>query len=132
MTLIAMLRDEHRQLCARLDQLLQLGIASDEGRALLHKTGQLLLAHLELEDSRLYPALRTHPATRTLARRYADEMAQLTPAVVAFFDSYREGGADPLGFTRSLGQLRAVLQQRIQREEGRLYPAYEAHCANAG
>ena len=131
MSLIATLRDEHRQLCTRLNELLHLGIAGDEGRALLHRTGQLVLAHLEREDRQLYPALRAQPATRTLARQYADEMTQLTPAVVAFFDSYREGSADPLGFKRSLGQLLAVLQQRIQREEGTLYPAYETHCADA-
>lgn len=132
MTLTATLREEHRQLCAGLDQLLQLGIASDEGRALLHETCRFVLTHLEREDSQLYPALRTHPATRALGCKYADEMAQLRAAVVAFFESYREGSADLPGFRRSLNQLLTVLQQRIQREESALYPAYDGHCAGAG
>ena len=128
MRLTDILRDQHAQLYALLDELQRLGLAGPEGRERLHKTRQAMLAHLGLEDSRLYPALRANPSTAALARRYADEMQQLTPALLAFFDTYHEGDADPQAFSRSLGQLLVVLQQRISREEGRLYPAYEAHC----
>lgn len=129
MTLTATLREQHLQLHALLEELRRRGIASAEGRELLQKTRAAVLSHLSLEDSRLYPALRAYPATSGLARRYAREMHQLTPAVVAFFDAYRDGSADPQGFTRSLVQLLAVLQQRIRREEDTLYPAYDEHCS---
>jgi hypothetical protein len=90
-----------------------------------------MLSHLSLEENRLYPALHAHPATSGLARQYAGEMQQLTPALLAFFDTYRDSNADPLAFASSLEQLLAVLQQRISREEERLYPAYDAHCERA-
>ena len=132
MRLTDILRDQHTQLCALLDELQRLGATGREGGERLQKARQAMLAHLSLEDSRLYPALRVHPATAELARQYADEMQQLTPALVAFFDTYHDGSADPLAFSRSLEQLLAVLRQRIGREEGRLYPAYEAHVEKAG
>lgn len=128
MRLSEILRDQHVQLCAMLGEIARLGIAHEEGRARLQKARQAMLAHLNLEDSQLYPALRDHPATAALARRYADEMLQLTPALLAFFDTYGEGRTDPQAFSRSLDELLAVLQQRIHREESRLYPAYDAHC----
>lgn len=128
MRLTDVLRDQHVQLCAMLSEVARLGIASEEGRARLQMARQAMLAHLSLEEGKLYPALRDHPATTALARRYADEMQQLTPALLAFFDTYGEGPAEPQAFSRSLDELMAVLRQRIHREENRLYPAYEAHC----
>jgi hypothetical protein len=131
MKLTDVLRDQHAQLGVMLDELQRLGLAGADGRDRLQKARQAMLSHLSLEDTRLYPALRGHPATAGLARQYADEMQQLTPALVAFFDTYRDCNADPPAFARSLDQLLAVLQQRISREEERLYPAYEAHCEKA-
>jgi hemerythrin-like domain-containing protein len=128
MRLTDILRDQHAQLAAMLDELQRLGMAGTDGRERLQRARQAMLSHLSLEDSRLYPALQAHPATGDLAHQYADEMQQLTPALLAFFDTYRDGGAEPSAFARSLEQLLAVLRQRIEREEQRLYPAYEAHC----
>jgi hemerythrin-like domain-containing protein len=122
------LRDQHAQLYVLLDELQRLGLAGPEGRERLREARQAMVAHLALEDSRLYPALHAHPSTSAVARRYAGEMQQLTPALLAFFDAYQEGDAEPEAFSRSLAQLLAVLEQRISREEDRLYPAYEAHC----
>jgi hypothetical protein len=124
------LRDQHAQLYVLLDELQRLGLAAPGGRERLHKARQAMLAHLSLEDSRLYPALQAHPSTSALARRYANEMQQLTPALLAFFDAYHEGSAEPDAFARSLEQMLAVLRQRIRREEHQLYPAYEAYCEN--
>ena len=131
MKLTDLLREQHAQLRVLLGELQRLGITGAEGRERLQQARQAMLSHLSLEDSRLYPALQAHPSTAGLARQYASEMQQLTPALVAFFDTYRDGSAEPLAFARSLDQLQAVLQQRISREEGRLYPAYETHCAPA-
>ena len=128
MSLTAALRDQHAQLYVLLEEVRRQGVACVEGRARLRRAHEAMLAHLMLEDNRLYPALRAHPATAGLARRYAGEMQQLTPALLAFFDSYDEGSIDPDAFERSLDQLLIVLRQRIAREEVHLYPAYEAHC----
>lgn len=132
MTLTATLRTQHTQLRALLEDVRRLGIASGEGREALQKAERLVVAHLTLEQAKLYPALRAHASTEQLAHQYADEMEKLTPTVVAFFDTWRNGGSDALGFARSLGQLLAALNQRINREEIRLYPAYDEHCENAG
>jgi len=128
MRLTDILRDQHAQLYRMLDELRRLGVADPGGRERLQRAHQAMLSHLSLEDHRLYPALHVHPATTALARQYAGEMQQLTPALVAFFDTYRDGSASPGAFAHSLEQLQAVLRQRIGREEGRLYPAYDAHC----
>jgi hypothetical protein len=125
------LREQHKQLNLLLDELQRHGAAGAEGRERLRSARQVMLAHLSLEDNRLYPALRAHPATAELARRYADEMQQLTPALIAFFDVYGDGGTDALAFSHSLEQLQSVLHQRTGREENQLYPAYEAHCEKA-
>ncbi|UGB38245.1 hemerythrin domain-containing protein [Frateuria soli] len=131
MTLTDTLREQHAQLYVLFDDLQRRGMAGPEGRERLQKARQAMLAHLDLEDGQLYPALEAHPSTTGLARRYAVEMRQLTPALLAFFDAYHGSDPDPQAFSRSLGQLLAVLQQRIRREEGQLYPAYEAHCEKA-
>lgn len=131
MSLTDALREQHAQLYVLLDEVRRQGVACAEGRARLRRAHEAMLAHLTLEDSRLYPALRAHPATAGLARRYAGEMQQLTPALLAFFDSYDEGSIDPAAFGRSLDQLLLVLRQRIAREEDHLYPAYETHCEPA-
>ena len=128
MRLTDILRDQHAQLAAMLDELHHHGMAGPEGRERLRRTRQAMLSHFSLEESRLYPALQAHPATAALARRYVGEMQQLTPALLAFFDTYRDGSAQPQAFAHSLDQLLAVLGQRIRREEEQLYPAYEAHC----
>jgi hypothetical protein len=132
MKLTDVLRDQHAQLAAMLDDLRCHGVAGPEGRERLRRTRQAMLSHFSLEENRLYPALQEHPATTALARRYVGEMRQLTPALLAFFDTYHEGSAQPHAFAHSLDQLLAVLGQRIRREEEQLYPAYEAHCETAG
>lgn len=131
MALTETLRDQHAQLRTMLEQVRRCGVATAEGCALLQQAQRLVVAHLKLEESKLYPALRAHPETQQLAHQYADEMEKLTPSVVAFFDTYREGSTDGLGFARNLGQLLGVLNQRMTREEVRLYPAFEAHCEPA-
>ena len=125
------LRAQHAQLRSLLEDVRRLGISTDAGREALQKAERLVGAHLALEEAKLYPALRTHPSTRDMAHQYADEMEKLTPAVLAFFEAHRDGTADALGFARSLGQLLGTLNQRINREEVRLYPAYETHCEQA-
>jgi hypothetical protein len=122
------LRAQHAQLDAMLEAMQRTGAAGAEGRERLQQARQAMLDHLALEQDRLYPALLEHPAAGRLARQYAGEMAQLAPAVIAFFDAYRDGGADALGFARSLGQLLVVLRERVGREEAWLYPVYEVHC----
>lgn len=132
MTLTAVLRDEHAALIAMLEDMQRLGAAGAEGRERLRQARQAILAHLGLEERELYPALQAHPATCRLARQYAAEMAQLTPALLAFFETYAEGATDPRGFARSLDQLLAVLRQRMVREEAQLYAAHDVHCEPPG
>lgn len=132
MTLTEVLRAQHAELIAKLEAMQRLGAAGPAGRERLRQARQAILAHLGLEERELYPALQAHPATCRLARQYAAEMAQLAPALLAFFDAYGEGETDPGGFARSLDQLLAVLRQRIVREEAQLYAAHVAHCERPG
>ncbi|MCE5234182.1 MAG: hemerythrin domain-containing protein [Mizugakiibacter sp.] len=129
MSLTATLRHQHAEMRALLEDVRRHGIASAEGRQRLAKARDLIVDHLRREDAELYPALRSSVATQAIANTYADEMQELSREIVAFFDAYRNGG-DDLAFARGFGRLLGTLNQRWTREEVRLYPAYETHCAS--
>lgn len=101
---------------------------TDEGRKKLKQVKGLVLAHLAREDSRLYPQMQLNTVTKELAATYAAEMKVISQEVLAFFDSL-ERGSSGMDFARQMGAAIARLRQRMTREEIRLYPAFEQHCA---
>ena len=56
--LIEELKNEHAEILAALKEIKELGILSKEGQDKLMSLEVSLLAHLEIEDEQLYPALR--------------------------------------------------------------------------
>ena len=132
MSLMEQLNQEHAALRSALEQIRTLGISTEEGRQLLWKTRSLLEAHLAREDGELYPALRALEDSRMLANSFQDDMKEISAKVVAFFQLYADGIADPNQFARDFGEIRAALAHRMIREETRLYPVYSAHVASGG
>lgn len=104
------------------------GIRTSEGRDAIRKLHRLIAAHLQLEDSKLYPALLAHPDTAVLAHTCADEVPQLSSKITTFFKAWHDGGEN-VDFARNHGQLVGSINQRLTRAEIRLYPAYDEHCA---
>ena len=90
-----------------------------------------LIAHLELEDTRLYPEL-TRSAERTqlevpakIARTYEHNMQTISVAIKAFIDKYsHKFSLDD--FRRDWPLVSQLLSDRIKSEEATLYPLFAA------
>jgi hypothetical protein len=128
MPLIDDLKHDHHEIFKLLDESLALGVVTDAGRRKLKDVRAVVLAHLKREDTKLYPEMRKHDATRDLGEMYAHEMHTISTEVFAFFDSLERGGAG-IEFARQMGRVISHLRQRMTREEVRLYPAFQSHCA---
>ncbi len=89
----------------------------------------VLLRHLHLEDTWLYPALETldQPGVAAAARRYREEMGGLSTAFVAFADRWTGGpiAAAPEDYLRAWLPVRALLHQRMDAEDDDLYELAE-------
>lgn len=127
-TLIPNLLDEHVKMRAMLDDVRRLGIASTEGRQQLERVSAFIVGHLHREDTQLYPELRAHAETQTLADTYANEMRELSREILAFLSGV-DASTDNMTFARGFGKVMGTLTKRWAREEVRLYPAYEEHCS---
>jgi len=127
--LIPSLLHDHAQMRELLESVRRQGISTAEGQRLLRRARQLIVAHLQREDTLLYPALRGCEDTQALADTYASEMQELSREILAFFDGM-EGEHDELVFARGFGKVLGALNKRWTREEVRLYPAYDRHCGS--
>lgn len=126
--LIPTLRHDHAQMRELLETVRRHGVSSTQGHAYLKQARQLIVEHLRLEDAQLYPALRGCAETVALANTYANEMQELSREILSFFDSMQNEHND-LVFARAFGKMMGTLNKRWTREEIRLYPAYDEHCA---
>lgn len=126
------LKDDHQRLLDTLEEARRLGLGTAEGRRCLFTCKELLSRHLRKEDTMLYPTLRQAAGKGDLgnmADAFASEMQSISGSLLEFFARYdaSTGAADAggLDFARELGRIIIALKMRIQREESRLYPAYE-------
>lgn len=90
-----------------------------------------LQAHLLTENVRLYVYLEHllagDPSSRDLIHEFRHEMDSIGKALVAFLGKYRELATRPdlaAAFADELAAVGGILVQRIEREEGTLYPLY--------
>ncbi|HEY6234374.1 MAG TPA: hemerythrin domain-containing protein [Candidatus Elarobacter sp.] len=100
-------------------------------RAALRLLETVLVRHLAFEDSRLYPALESaEPPIAERARRYRDEMGNLSGRVVAFLERWRADTAvetEPRAFAQAWDAVRTALEQRMAAEDDDLYEIAEHH-----
>jgi len=126
--LVSKLKNEHALLVQTLADVQKLGIGTAEGKAKLMAAKTALLAHLNLEDSQLYPTLRraaeADGALKTTLDIFARDMDGISKAALGFFDKYANGGSGT-EFGKDYGLLHAALAQRIRKEENTLYPEYD-------
>jgi hypothetical protein len=124
-------RQQHRELSEiqrQIEALLvpaKLGQDAAAARSLLSSFLGKLNVHLAMEDRSLYPLLQagTDRDLRTMAQRFADEMAGLKPQVVEFGRRWTAAAivGDPAQFCEQARSLFVALAGRISREDKELY-----------
>ncbi len=131
--LIAILHAQHEaiiRISERVTEATQRGDAPSVCRE-LDALAVALLAHLEVEDSHLYPAL-TRAAEQTqlevparVARTYEHNMQTISVALKAFIEKYSRT-FELEDFRRDWALVSQLLADRIESEEATLYPLYTA------
>ena len=130
--LIEELKKEHSEILAALNEVKELGILSEEGQDKLMSLEVSLLAHLEMEDDQLYPALKKEAehsnSIKDTLELFAIDMENVSKTVREFFEKYSEGfsGMDIKELSEEFDNLLAALTKRIRNEEESLYEEYEA------
>ncbi len=126
--LIEELKKEHSEIIATLNEVKKLGILSKEGQDKLMSLESSLLAHLEMEDDQLYPALRKEAVHNKDLKNTLDlfemDMENVSTIVREFFDKYSEGLSGK-ELPEDFESLFAALSKRISNEEESLYEEYE-------
>lgn len=100
----------------------ELGIYSEQGKALLVESKNVLISHLQREDRKFEAALMDAVLKRNL-EIFARDMDSISKAALDFFEKYQSGGSG-MEFARDFGRLFSVLQMRIGQEERILYAEY--------
>ncbi len=126
--LIEEFKREHAKIFDMLNEVKGLGILSKEGQAKLMFIKAHLLAHLKMEDEKLYPVLRKEAEDNERLKNtldlFAMDMEKVSSVVQRFFDKYSEGEIDE-NFSIYFESLFAALSARIRNEEDALYKEYE-------
>src|SRR6202011_4464608 len=86
-------------------------------RAALREIKTVLGRHLAFEDQRLYPALEARePSVAERARRYREEMGDLSGRIMAFLQRWtleRAIEAEPQAFAEAWSEVRTALERRM-------------------
>ncbi len=126
--LIEELKKEHSEIIAALNEVKKRGILSKEGQDKLMSLESSLLAHLEIEDDQLYPALRKEAVHNKNLKNTLDlfeiDMEDVSKIVREFFDKYSEGLSGK-ELPEDFENLLSALSKRISNEEESLYEEYE-------
>ncbi|MCP4374099.1 MAG: hemerythrin domain-containing protein [Deltaproteobacteria bacterium] len=126
--LIEELKKEHAEIVATLNEVKRLGILSKEGQDKLMSVEASLLAHLEIEDDQMYPALQKEAEKNKNLKNtldlFAMDMENVSKVVQGFFDKYSEelSGEE---LQKDFENLYTALSKRISNEEESLYEEYE-------
>ncbi len=129
--LIEELKKEHYEILVTLNEVRELGILSKEGQDKLMSLEVSLLAHLEMEDDQLYPALRKNAehsdSLKNILDLFAMDMENVSRIVQEFFEKYSEGfsGVELDKLSEDFENFFSALNKRICNEEESLYEEYE-------
>ena len=102
-------------------------------RTALRELELVLTRHLSFEDTRLYPVLEAAaPPIADRARRFREEMGDLSGRVVAFLQRWSPEGAveaDPHAFADAWLAVRTALERRMTAEDDELYEVAERNSS---
>jgi len=125
--LIEDLKIEHAKIAKALNEVVSIGIGSEEGREKLMNAKEMLLQHLQKEDKYLYPILeeaaKEDRQIRHTLDSFAKDMEAISKLALDFFEKYEKGGGG-LEFAKEFGHLYTSLSMRIRREENYLYKIF--------
>lgn len=121
------LNADHARLASTLGVLSGRPELDAEAVLLLKDVRAQLSAHLEREDRKLYPEMRAaaekNESLREMLKVMGLEMNEISAKAVALIDGWIAGkGAGR--FAEDFAFLHALLKDRIQREENKLYAKY--------
>ena len=97
----------------------------------LRELKNILVAHLDLEDKMLYPALAKSEVVeaKNIGEKYSGEMLGISKVAMAFFGKYMSESISDLlksaEFRKELDGVISAVTKRVDAEETILYPAYE-------
>ncbi len=101
-------------------------------RAGLRNLETVLVRHLAFEDARLYPVLEAaDAAVSERARRYREEMGDLSGGVVAFMQRWcgeHAIEAEPDAFAAAWNAMHTALERRMTAEDDDLYELAENYA----
>ena len=138
MKLIPQLKGEHVEIMHAFESIKEGVSGGKAGDAdLINELRELkdvLVAHLDLEDKMLYPALATSNVAeaKELGEKYSAEMLEISKVAMAFFGKYMSETIGDLlksaEFRTELDAVIAAVTKRVDAEETILYPAFEKCC----
>ena len=138
MDLIAQLKQEHIQIGHSLEAIkggVSEGKSGDKDLLTeLKELKEVLVAHLQLEDSLLYPKLNTssNEEAKELGTKFSAEMNDISKVALKFFSNYLDMEVNDLKksaeFRKDLDNVIDALTKRVKAEETILFPAYEKYC----
>lgn len=125
--LIRELNSDHALILEALVKIKEAGNLSDETRNLLRNTKELLINHLQKEESEFYPILRkeaeTNDSLKQTMKVMGIEIEEIGKQALAFLDTYIGGGTETV-FKQDLDRFITTITMRLQREEHTLYSKY--------
>jgi len=125
--LIRELNADHALILEALRKVKETGSLSDETRTLLRNSRELLMKHLQKEDSEFYPVLRkaaeTNESLKQILKVMGIEMEELGKQALTILDTYISDGKET-SFQKDMDWLITAITMRLQREEHTLYTKY--------
>ena len=127
-TLTEELKREHFEIIVMLDEVKELGFLSKEGQKILLSAKDKILSHLEKENEKLYPRIRTAAENderlKKILNIIAKDMENVTKSALQFYEKY-SGGGSGFEYSKDYGEILWVIKNRIQREEDLLFNEYD-------
>ncbi|MBT4135451.1 hemerythrin domain-containing protein [archaeon] len=138
MNLIPQLKKEHVEIMHSFESIKE-GVSSGKSGDAdligeLRELKRILVAHLDLEDKMLYPALLNSDdkKAKDLGKKFSEEMLGISKVALAFFGKYMSESISDLmkssEFRKELDDVIKAVTKRVDAEENILYLAYEECC----
>ena len=126
--IIEELKKEHEDFSALLKDIKKSGVISKEGQENLLKMKEVLIPHIQKEDTNIYPVLRnaakSNKKIQEILDLFAKDMAGITKEVDVFFNKYT-GSETDIGFAKDFGHIAGLYRDRMIKEENILFREFE-------
>ena len=133
MDLILQLKQEHVQIIYLLEEIVAETKNKESSKIIpkLREFKSVLLNHLKLEDSLLYPAFEKakNAEMNELGKSFSEEMLAISKVALKFFADFEKEEVSKLigdqNFKTQLQGIIKVVKKRVSIEEKILFPAYQ-------